>query len=140
MDSEGGATGQVGWPNGHGRILRALAEHGNVCRACRDLKIPRTRVYNWLDADPAYRVAFEDARAAGMRGMRDAAVDHVYRAIEEDAAPTPESLRTALRVLAQTDPERWAERSRMEHTGAGGGPITNRLEVRFVDAADGQCT
>lgn len=92
----------------------------------------RTTGYSWMDRDPEYAAAVEAARDAGLRGMRDAAVDHVYRAIEEDCDPTPESLRTALRVLAQVDPKRWAERSRHEHTGADGGPIASRLEVSFV--------
>lgn len=128
-------TQRVVWVNGHGRFLKALAEHGNVCRACRELKQRRQTVYAWIDADPAFAAAVNAARDVGMRGMYDSAVDHIYRAIEsEDSSITPESVRISIKILGSLRPNIWGDKSisAVELSGPGGGPITSRLEVSFV--------
>lgn len=122
------------WPNGRGRLLKSLRAHGNMRRAAREAGVERTTPYQWIDKDPAFAAAVDAARLAGMRGMRDCAIDHIYRAIEEDCEPTRGSLATAVRVLAQTDPARWAERHKHEHSGPAGGAIQVQIEMSVADA------
>ena len=133
MDGDTQST-QVQWPNGHGKMIKRLRVHGNVCRACRETGVKRETYYDWLDRDPEYKSATEEARAAGRMGFRDAAVDYIYRSIEEDTPDiTAEGLRTAVRVLAQLEPAVWSEKSRTEVSGPDGGPIpVSEVVIRVV--------
>jgi len=118
-----GQNGQVAWRNGRARMLKELTKHGNVLRACRDLNLSRSRFYEWQDEDPAYKAAVRKATDAGHRGMYDCAIDHVYRQIEEEKTPTPESVRIALKVLGSIRPDIWSEKARVEVSGPDGAAI-----------------
>lgn len=134
MDENGSTqTGQAPWTNGHARLLRALAGHGNICRACRETGISRSLVYQWLDKNPSYAAAVEETRRSGLRGMRDAAVDHLYRAIESEVSElTPESVRVAIHVVKTLDADVFGERTRTELTGANGGALQVEGVIRTI--------
>lgn len=124
---------QVQWPNGHGRLLKALSEHGNLCRACRETGQKRRTVYNWIDADPEYAKAIEQARTVGLRGFYDAAIDHLYRTIEaEEARATPESVRVAIKVVASVKPDIWGEKSSVQVGGDPEHPVVHEVRRTIV--------
>jgi hypothetical protein len=45
-------------------MLAAYIEHGTVFHACRATSMSRRTHYDWLQQDPAYASAFEDAKDA----------------------------------------------------------------------------
>ena len=132
MDGELQALHPV-WPNGHGKMIKAISEHGNMVKACRDIGITRTSVYRWINDDPEYKAAFDAAREIGERRMFDDAQDHVYSAIAPEAPVTPHSLQTARWVMASLKPSVYSERSRTELTGKDGAPLLSGITVTFVD-------
>lgn len=48
-------------PDPKPRLLAALAETGNITRACELAGVDRRTFYDWRDADPAFRQAVRDA-------------------------------------------------------------------------------
>jgi hypothetical protein len=129
-------SGQVVWRNGHRKMLDAITVHGNVLRACRETGVVRQTFYQWQDKDPTYKQAVAEAVEAGGRGFCDAAIDHIYKAIEEDERVTPESVRIATKVLASFRPERWADKSKTELTGPNGGELVVTLKLQGGDGDD----
>lgn len=44
------------------KFLIRFAEHGNKTQACREAGCDRGSVYDWINNDPAFAAAFEDAK------------------------------------------------------------------------------
>lgn len=124
-DAQIGRIVSVRWGGKRAKLLKALGEHGNMRRACRETCIAVMTAYNWCDADPAFDAAVEVARETGLRGFYDAAVDYTYRAIEaEEATITTEGVRVALKAMASIRPKLWAETTKHELSGPDGKPIS----------------
>lgn len=119
------------------RFLVLFRQTGIVLRACLAAKIGRRTVYDWLQEDPAFKVAYleaaedacdtleEEARRRGAEGWEEP----VYQGGEQVGTIRKFSDRMLELTLKARRPEKFRER--YEHTGAGGGPIQVTKRVTF---------
>ena len=86
-------------------FLIAYRANGNVSEACRQAHIGRRTAYDWREADPAFRAAWEEAH--------EVAVD----ALEEEARrrALDQSDRLLEFLLKANRPEKYRETYRFEH-------------------------
>ncbi len=118
-------------------FLTAFARYGNVMRACQESGAIRRRVYDWRSTDERFGADFESARAEAVEHLENEAY---RRAVEGVAEPVyqgggqvgtvtkfSDSLLTLL--LKANAPDKYRERSSVEHTGKDGGPISYRADL-----------
>ena len=103
-------------------ILDALAAGSSVRAACEAAGIGTTTFYRWCsegegDSAPEHFRAFRDGAT---RARAQARV--VYAAIIRRAANDGD-WRAAAWYLERSEPEEWAPKQKLEHSGPGGGPI-----------------
>jgi hypothetical protein len=105
-------------------FLNLFSELASVARACKKAKVPRRNIYDWIDADPNFKVKFEIARKQALSILEDEAV---RRAIEGVGRPVfqqgkkvgviKEYSDTLLIVLLKANgPEKYKERFASEVT------------------------
>ena len=132
-------------------FLDAFALSGNVSAAARAADINRTTAYGWKDADEEFAAAWEvaeqesidalelEARRRAEQGVRRVKVSggKVVMVPDPENPDGPEvplveheySDTLMVLLLKAHRPAKYRERSSIEHTGAGGGPIETRAEV-----------
>lgn len=120
-------------------FLAAYRLHGDVSAAAEAAKIDRSTHYKWLQTSPAYKRAFERCReelgdaleAACLKRAREGVLEPVfYQGIKCGAVRRfPEG--TAMTLLRGLKPKVYG--SKVEMTGADGGPVQTCIQVRFVD-------
>lgn len=117
----------------------ALAETCNVGKACAAVGISRQTAYDWREDDPAFAERWKRAMRAGLTVLEDEmhrrAIDGtdepVYHQGEQCGTVRKYSDTLAIFLAKAHDPEKYRENSRMELTGANGGPV----EVNETDRA-----
>lgn len=103
-------------------ILDALAAGASIRSACGAAGIGTTTFYRWLsqaegaDAPEHFR-AFRDASTRARSQARVAYAAVIRRAANEG------DWRAAAWFLERSEPEEWAQRQKLEHSGPAGGPI-----------------
>ena len=70
-------------PKKEGEFLDALAETGNVTRACVSAKIGRATVYEWRAADEEFRERWETALDLGCDALEDEATRRAHDGVPE---------------------------------------------------------
>lgn len=129
-------------------FLRAFALTGNVSEAARQADIDRTTPYGWRDADQDFAAAWEVAEQESIDRLELEARRRAHDGVErlkvsggkvvtyttEDGREVPiverEYSDTLMVLLLKAHrPEKYRERSSMEVSGPGGGPIESRTEV-----------
>lgn len=109
----------------------ALAETGIVGRACKAVEISRRTAYNWREEYPDFAKAWDGALKIGVSALEDEAHRRAFEGIEEPVFHQGEVCGTvrkysdtlAIFLLKAHAPEKYRENTRMELTGAGGGPV-----------------
>jgi len=109
----------------------ALAETCNVGRACAAVGISRQTAYNWREADPDFALAWERAMKAGLLALEDEAHRRAFEGTNEPVfykgdecgSVRKYSDTLAIFLLKAHNPDKYRENSRMELTGANGGPV-----------------
>lgn len=109
----------------------ALAETCNVGRACRAVGISRQTAYNWREADADFALAWDRAMKAGLLALEDEAHRRAFEGTDEPVfykgdecgSVRKYSDTLAIFLLKAHAPEKYRENTRMELTGANGGPV-----------------
>ncbi len=120
------------------KFLQALADTGSVVRAVAVAKVARSYAYEIRTAEPSFAAAWKEAEEIGVELME---AEARRRAVEGCLKPVFQGGKRVGEVLEYSDtllifllkahrPEKYRERSQVEHTGKDGGPI------RYADATD----
>ncbi len=65
-------------------LLEAIAlAGGNITEACRQAQVPRRTHYEWVDADPEYASAVDQAASSGVEALEDEARRRGMLGVEE---------------------------------------------------------
>ena len=122
-------------PKKEGEFLDALAETGNVTRACVSAKIGRATVYEWRAADEEFRERWETALDLGCDALEDEATRRAHDGVEEPVYYQGEVVGQVQKysdtllmfLLKGRRPEKFKDRT--ELTGKDGAPIVPVLNV-----------
>ncbi len=109
----------------------ALAETCNVGRACAAVGISRMTAYTWRKDMPDFEAAWEDAMQAGLLALEDEAHRRAFEGTDEPVfykgdecgSVRKYSDTLAIFLLKAHAPDKYRENTRMELTGANGGPV-----------------
>lgn len=111
-------------------FLKALAECGNVSAAAKSVGVARQVVYALRKRDAEFAAAWKEAAAIGAEGLEDEARRRAYegtlepRTVAGQAVDVRRFSDTLLIFLLKgAMPEKYADRQKVEHTGADGGPL-----------------
>lgn len=134
-------------PEVHKAIVDAIREGNYLATAAEYGGVTRQSVWGWMQRgrDEVQRVA-----ADGRRSVRESERPYVNffnavtRARAEAEAKSVELIRGASHddwraaawFLERSFQERWGNKQKIEHTGAGGGPMDVTVTHRIVDPAD----
>jgi hypothetical protein len=94
-------------------FLRAVVEVLTIGGACRVSGTNRSSVFRWMESDPAFRQAVHDAQ--------EQALDVLESALYQRALAKSDTL--GMFILNGRRSSIYKYTSRIEHTGAGGGPV-----------------
>lgn len=127
-------------------FLEGIALGKTHTQAARELGVDRRSFYSYRDPDdplydPEFAAGFEEAQAAGTAALIEAARQRAVDGTEEPVVSAGKLLgyrkaysdRLLEFLIKQRDPS-FRDNSRLEVTGAGGGPVT--VEQRGVSLAD----
>ena len=117
-------------------FLTALAHTGNVTKAADIADIARSAHYQWLEADPVYAAAYEDAMEQAAERLEAEAKRRAVEGVEEPVFYQGKQCGVIRRysdallmfLLKGAMPDKYKERTSTELTGAGG----KDLRVEFV--------
>lgn len=122
------------------KFLRELAKRGIVADACKIAKVGRATVYKWREDDKEFADAWKEAVDIAIdTAEREAwrrAVEGVDKPLIGRVGKDQDGVITVikeysdsilLRVLSANRPEKWRERSQIEHTGE----ITQKVYAGF---------
>ena len=123
-------------------FLAALAHTGNITEAADIAHIARSAHYQWLEADPVYAAAYEDAMEQAAQRLEAEARRRAVDGVEEPVFYQGKQCGVIKRysdallmfLLKGALPEKYKERTSTELTGAGGKPLT----VAFVSPGEGE--
>lgn len=112
-------------------FLAAFAHLGSVTRAARAAKIDRTSHFLWKRDDSDYARAFEDAQAISADVLEDAAVGRARDGIDKPVFHQGKicgyireySDTLLIFLLKGAKPEKFRDKSSIEHTGKDGTPL-----------------
>lgn len=121
-------------------FLVEFAKRGIVTTAARSIDVDRATVYRWYESDPAFALAFDDAKEQATDAMeneaRRRAVDGVDKPVfqgGELVGYIREYSDTLLtKMLAANRPEKYRERASVEVTGKDGGPVQHEVTDTFA--------
>lgn len=123
-------------------FLAAVARTGNVTVAAEIAHISRSAHYQWLEADPVYVEAFEDAMEQAAQRLEAEAKRRAVEGVEEPVFYQGKQCGVIRRysdsllmfLLKGALPDKYKERTSTELTGAGGKPLT----VSFIPPGEGE--
>jgi transposase-like protein len=88
------------------QVIAALAQGRTITAAARETDVHRSTIYNWLQHEPQFKAAVEQAQREyveilrdGMRDLATAALDTLRRLLEDRSISPAVRLRTALAIL-----------------------------------------
>ena len=123
-------------------FLAAVAHTGNVTEAADIAHIARSAHYQWLEADPVYEAAYEDAMEQAAQRLEAEAKRRAVEGVEEPVFYQGKQCGVIRRysdallmfLLKGAMPDKYKERTSTELTGAGGKP----LAVEFIAPGEGE--
>lgn len=109
----------------------ALAETCNVGRACAAVGISRQTAYNWREANDEFAREWERAVRVGVTALEDEAHRRAFEGADEPVFHKGEVCGTvrkysdtlAIFLLKAHAPDKYRENTRLQLTGADGGPV-----------------
>ena len=112
-------------------FLAALAATCSVTRACEAAGLGRRTAYEWREADPDFAARWEKAKRIGAEALEDECVRRATEGVDEPVFYQGYECGTvrkysdtlAIFLLKGAMPEKYRENTRMELTGANGGPV-----------------
>lgn len=93
-----------------------------------ELDVSRETIYEWARVHPLFSDALTRARVKAQRWWEDAGQNGL-------SAPLFNASVYA-KSMAARFPEEWRDNSKVELTGANGGPLQNEMVIRFEDGSD----
>jgi|SRR5579872_67547 len=88
------------------QVIAALAQGRSITAAARETDVHRSTIYNWLQNEPHFKTAVENAQreyveilSDGMRDLAAAALDTLRRLLDDRSTPPTVRLRAALAIL-----------------------------------------
>jgi hypothetical protein len=123
------------------RFLALLSEYGNVSRAADEAGVHRVHMYQVRARDEEFAADWDEAARIGAARLEDEARRRAVEGWDEpvwhkgiQCGTTRKYSDTLLICLLKAHhPEKYAERSKNELTGADGGPLTVEV-VSFADS------
>lgn len=135
-------------------FLQAYVLCGQIVASARAATINEHTHYEWLENDPEYPALFAAAKAEFTHLLESEAIRRAYTGVDEPVVHkgqfqypdlkedgTPDLSRPLcvrkfsdvlmIFLLKGALPDKYKERN--EHTGPGGGPITTKLEIAYLD-------
>lgn len=100
------------------RFLSRLRESGNIRASCEAAGVPRSTAYRWRDRWATFRDEWDEA-------LEDAL--DILEATAWKRAVKEQSDRLLMFLLKAHRPDKYKDRSQVEHSGDGGGPIVITL-------------
>jgi len=96
-------------------FLAAIRKGKSLSKSARLAGVSRSAAYKWLD-DPDFKAEYESA----FEEASDLFEDRIHAIALDRSEPNANACE---RILKRRRPEQWGDKSRVEHTGANGGPI-----------------
>ena len=126
------------------QFLEAYAQCGNLTKAAKVVKMNRQTHYKWLRDDDVYTAHFANAKHRAAEALES---ECYRRALEGTQKPIYQSGALVGKVREYSDtlaifllkgafPEKYRERSSLEHTGPDGLPLQTTVTVNLVKASD----
>ncbi len=125
-------------PQTRARVIAEFAECGRIDLACLRAGCSRDAHYEWLQKFPEYKEAYEQARERAIDLLEAEATRRAHEGVPKpiyqqgrlvgEVQEYSDSLLTFL--LKARRPGIYGDRAAIEHTGAGGAPLT--VTVEFV--------
>ncbi len=123
-------------------FLAAVARTGNVTISAEIADVARSAHYQWLEADPVYVEAFEDAMEQAAQRLEAEARRRAEEGVEEPVFYKGKKCGVIRKysdtllifLLKGAMPDKYKERTSTELTGAGGKPLT----VSFISPSEGE--
>jgi len=120
-------------------FLVALSECGNVSRACEISGMSRLTAYRYRKARPKFADEWEKAKKIGAEALEDEAIRRAHEGVDDPVFHRGEPCGVVRRysdtllifLLKGAMPEKYRDNSRLEMTGADGGPV----EISDADRA-----
>ncbi len=115
----------------------ALAETGIVAKACKAVGVSRQTAYEWRSEIPAFSEAWDKALNVGITALEDEAHRRAFEGVDEGVYHQGVLMDTqkkysdtlAIFLLKAHKPEKYRENSRVELTGADGGPVQTQVVI-----------
>jgi hypothetical protein len=122
-------------------FLNALEDTASVRRAAKVSKVPRRTVYDWLEKDEAFKIAFDRSKLIAADALEDEAVRRAYEGYLKPVYHGGKKVGTireysdTLLVLLMKGgmPEKYKDRFAGEMSGPGGGPIKTHNTKDEID-------
>ncbi len=120
-----------------GAFLAAYAKTARINRAAEAAEVDRSTHYDWLANDPEYSDMFIKARAMAAQQLEDEAVRRAVEGCDRPLGVAGQVVQVRefsdtllIFLLKGMMPEKYRERSSVEHSGPGGAPL---LDLTAVD-------
>ena len=122
------------------RFLDAYKQIGSITRAAVAAQVGRRTHYDWLESDPEYAQAFEDASEHAIDALELEARRRALKGVTEDVyykgrvvgQKKVVSDTLLIFLLKGARPEKYKDRQHIEHTGKGGGAIEHQHSTMEV--------
>ena len=113
-------------------LLERTAEGEPLTRITRDDNMPaRSTVYEWIETDPEFALAFRIARMRGVHALADQCLEIADTPATTAVEVSDKRVRidTRMRLMAKWLPGVYGDKVTAAHTGPDGGPM--RVETRI---------
>jgi len=113
-------------------LLARTAEGEPLTRITRDETMPaRSTVYEWIETDPEFALAFRIARMRGVHALADQCLEIADTPATTAVEVSDKRVRidTRMRLMAKWLPGVYGDKLTAAHTGPDGGPM--RVETRL---------
>lgn len=120
-------------------FLNTFILNPSVRRTCEIVKVSTVTFYNWMHKSKDFSMAFEAVKLMGIQTLEDEVVRRALEGVEEEifnkdgkviGRKTKYSDTLLMFFLQGNAPQRYRNRSSLEHSGPNGGPI---LSVDLLD-------
>jgi hypothetical protein len=123
------------------RFLSHLRDTGNVRRSCEAAGVARSWAYELRDKDPQFAQAWKYAALDAADLLEETVTDRAVNGWEEPVWYKDEQVGTvrkysntlAVFLLKHANPEKYGDRTRLEHTGADGGAIHIQTDISHLN-------
>lgn len=113
------------------KFIEALRESASVTKACEMVAIGRRTAYDWRLADPVFAQKWDETLADAVEDLEAEARRRAIVGIEKGVWHQGKLVGTELQysdtmlifLLKAAKPDRYRDRTSVEHTGKDGGPI-----------------